>query len=330
MKFPIKLNRAGWRFLPKKLEYGYRECAKAADPIHQSYPRRLNKGAARPQRRLDSYFSRAASFWESIYSKRDLSAFVHQERLRIVLGFADIFAAAGAIRVLDIGCGAGRASVALARSGRRVYALDPVLEMLRLSRRAALASGVHGRVTVVGGDVHDLPFPPATFDLIIAAGVLPWLRSKEQALQEIFRVLRPGGYLIVNVDNRWAFFEFFDPLTNPFVQPVKDLIRKLNSSLDNSTPHVHRISIRHFRRLLDFSGFVRHDEIALGFGPLTFFRRNVLPQRTSFWLHQRLQSLVDRNWPLVRSAGSQLLCVAEKPVSDRKPNKFDRQSNLRL
>jgi SAM-dependent methyltransferase len=108
-------------------------------------------------------------------------------------------------RVLDLGCGAGRHAFEAARRGARVVAVD--LDRSELTQVSALfaamaeageipdgASGI-----AICGDATCLPFPDGAFDKIIAAEVLEHLPADQLAMNEIARVLRPGGVAAVTV-----------------------------------------------------------------------------------------------------------------------------------
>ena len=66
------------------------------------------------------------------------------------------------------------------------------------TERNAVAEGVAGRVEVVDADARDLPFEPASFDVVISSLAISNIRDssgRAQALREAVRVLRPGGRL---------------------------------------------------------------------------------------------------------------------------------------
>jgi ubiquinone/menaquinone biosynthesis C-methylase UbiE len=77
-------------------------------------------------------------------------------------------AALGRARVLDIGFGAGRSSVALAQRGVLVDGVDTGERMLELARRSAVSAGVAHRISIAIGDDHALSLPDRSFDLVIA------------------------------------------------------------------------------------------------------------------------------------------------------------------
>jgi ubiquinone/menaquinone biosynthesis C-methylase UbiE len=100
-------------------------------------------------------------------------------------------------RTLDLGCGAGHASFALARGGaRRVTAYDPSSDMLAVVAREAAARGYDTLETCVG-TAEALPFENSTFDLVVTRYSAHHWASVPRALAECARVLAPGGRLIV-------------------------------------------------------------------------------------------------------------------------------------
>jgi SAM-dependent methyltransferase len=96
---------------------------------------------------------------------------------------------------LDIGCGTGFLSLELAARGHRVTGIDFASEMLALAKAKAAEAGASVRFE--HADAEQLPFAPASFDLVITRHVLWTLPHPEAAIDEWKRVLRPGGRLAV-------------------------------------------------------------------------------------------------------------------------------------
>ena len=96
--------------------------------------------------------------------------------------------------VLDIGCGTGRGSRALARRyrGARVVSADLAPGMLRVARRRRRW---FGRQAFVCADLEQLPFAAQSFDLVHASLVMQWCNDLDATLRGLAGCLRPGGLL---------------------------------------------------------------------------------------------------------------------------------------
>jgi SAM-dependent methyltransferase len=108
-------------------------------------------------------------------------------------------------RVLDLGCGFGRHAYEALRRGADVVACD--MSMPELTEVRALMQAMHeaGEMApsvsagCVVGDATRLPYPAATFDRIIASEVMEHIPDDVGALDELYRVLKPGGTLAVTI-----------------------------------------------------------------------------------------------------------------------------------
>jgi SAM-dependent methyltransferase len=83
-----------------------------------------------------------------------------------------------------------------------VHGIDPSESMLALARRRRPPEGV-GEIRFVGGDACALPFGEEAFDAVVATQVYEYVQDIPAALGEAFRVLRPGGRLLV-LDTDWG------------------------------------------------------------------------------------------------------------------------------
>ncbi|MFF2748336.1 methyltransferase domain-containing protein [Kitasatospora sp. NPDC058048] len=116
---------------------------------------------------------------------------------------AEVFAAAGARDVLELGAGHGRDALHLARTGFRVLAADFSPTALHQLRTAATDQGLADRLSVLAHDVRDpLPLPDASVDAVFAHMLLCMALSTEEIealVTEVRRVLRPGGTFVHTV-----------------------------------------------------------------------------------------------------------------------------------
>ncbi|MBI3097691.1 MAG: class I SAM-dependent methyltransferase [Planctomycetes bacterium] len=104
-------------------------------------------------------------------------------------------ALAGAGRILNLGCGAGREALGGAGEGRSLIACDVALEMCRRARSQFTAAGKAW--PLVATDARRLPFRDEAFDAVLATNTLIQYISRRRmrirVLREVGRVLRPGG-----------------------------------------------------------------------------------------------------------------------------------------
>lgn len=101
-------------------------------------------------------------------------------------------------RVLDLGCGAGHVSFALAHGGaRRVTAYDPSPDMLKVVVQAAATRGCEQMIDTCVGAAELLPFEANTFDLVVTRYSAHHWTNVPRALAECARVISPGGRLVV-------------------------------------------------------------------------------------------------------------------------------------
>lgn len=109
------------------------------------------------------------------------------------------------LRILDIGCGAGRNAVPLAQAGHSVTGVDIAGRMIDAAHEHAVEAGVASRCTFLTGRMDALPLSDPEFDLIVAHGVWNLAVSEETfraAVTEATRLSRTGTALFVTTFSR--------------------------------------------------------------------------------------------------------------------------------
>lgn len=161
-------------------------------------------------------------------------------------------------RVLDLGCGAGHVSLAVAARAGEVVAYDLSPGMLEMVTRAAAERGI-GNIVTRQGVVEELPFPDGSFDCVVSRYSAHHWRDFEKGLREAARVLRPAGMAgFVDVVSPGS------PLLDTYLQAV-ELLRDPSHVRDYSRAEWEGAMVRaglapgsvgHHRVRLDFASWV--------------------------------------------------------------------------
>ncbi len=118
--------------------------------------------------------------------------------------------------ILDIGCGFGGVSIPLSEMFGKVVAADPTFERVETVRLRCRDEGIDN-VKTVQANALNLPFEDKSFDGVVMMGVLEWVAVghqervkslQQKALSEIFRVLKPGGFFVLGIENRFGYNYF--------------------------------------------------------------------------------------------------------------------------
>ena len=255
-------------------------------------------------RRVDSYFSDSSEYWDRVYSSHTVKAQVYRSRMAAVVRWATMFAGPGATAA-DVGTGAGHLAVALAERGFRVAAIDASEAMLAQVAQNASRAGVGDFVVPMTSDAQRLDVASATQDVVVAVGLLPWVEQPEIALGELVRLTKPGGHVIVTMDNVRSLARGLDPGWHPrarrFIARVRRLVGR-HSALPPPVQWPAATTFGDFDRLLRAAGLDPIEFAGVGFGPFTFLGRSVLPSSIGLRVDRLLQRLADHNLPLLRRA----------------------------
>lgn len=272
---------------------------------------------AEHERLVDDHFRRFSSFWKDLYEEKSLYGLIHQQRRAVALSWIDGLNLSRDSRILEIGFGAGLLAVDLASRGFKVDGIDSNQAMVGLAQRQTADVGVADRVSLSQGDAQAIGFPSASFGLVVALGVLPFLRSPLAAIREMARVVEPGGFVLFSNDNRYRLNRVLDPKLSPPLRPAR---RALKAALQAARLYPRRpvldsvptnyFSRRQVKQWLASANMFELRSHTLGFGPFSMLGHPLFEEERAIRLHERLQALSDRGTPLLRSCGSQHIVLA--------------------
>jgi cyclopropane fatty-acyl-phospholipid synthase-like methyltransferase len=179
-------------------------------------------------------------------------------RLIIPLNLAEI---EPGMRVVDLGCGRGEMVLHCAFRGAWVWGLDYAIDALKLSKEMldqVIERDVLSKLSIQQSNAVDLPFANKSVDIVFMLDVVEHLYPKEleQSFNEVFRILQPGGRLIVHtMPNLW-YYRFGYPLYRLFQKlRGKNIPRDPRSRWAFAHVHVNEQTPHNLRKSLTGAGF---------------------------------------------------------------------------
>jgi len=137
-------------------------------------------------------------------SKNPTRRWLHCTRRDWIIAALERYSAGGRGRALEVGPGSGVYLPVLARLFPEVTALD--LEEAYLSEARRYAE-THPALNVIAGDITRAQFPDGFFDLILCTEVVEHIPDVTAAVREMYRLLRPGGVLVLSTPQRYSSLE---------------------------------------------------------------------------------------------------------------------------
>lgn len=134
-------------------------------------------------------------FWDRFAGVYDLAESINGSVYHEMCRITERLTPAGA-DVLDCAAGTGELSFAAAENAERVMCTDLSKNMLKQAQRKARAFG-YDNIGFAARNIFDLQDPDGTYDVVIAGNVLHLLSNPQGAVMEMYRVLKPGGKLLL-------------------------------------------------------------------------------------------------------------------------------------
>jgi 2-polyprenyl-3-methyl-5-hydroxy-6-metoxy-1,4-benzoquinol methylase len=159
----------------------------------RSYAELLAEEAERWGRAAREQARAVAPEWTAHRALR-ANALVHAPHVDALLGLVR-----PGMRILELGCGVGWLSLAMARRGAAVEGIDIAADALAIARSHydAVKHEVRGQVTYRRADLNSTDLPAAAWDAVVARGIFHHLPDPERLVAEVHRALVPGGLLWV-------------------------------------------------------------------------------------------------------------------------------------
>ncbi len=154
---------------------------------------------------MSSYFDKIAERYDKWYDTK-VGKYVDETEKKLVFSLLETKKGIS----LDLGCGTGNYTLELKNKGFEVFGLDISKQMLKIAKKK------RKDLFLIRGDAYLLPFKDNTFDLVLSITLFEFIKEPEKVIKEIYRVLKPGGELIIGTMNARSLWFLFKRLKSLF------------------------------------------------------------------------------------------------------------------
>ena len=103
--------------------------------------------------------------------------------------------------IIDLGCGNGTQTILNANKFYKIIGIDPNENSIRLAKDKLTFAHGNGKIEFFANTIEGMHFPPDSIDGVISYCVLEHIRNYDAVLNELYRILKPGGWLLFSVDS---------------------------------------------------------------------------------------------------------------------------------
>jgi len=229
------------------------------------------------------HFDRVCQSWNDVYQGNDPEGYLLRTRLKLAMSLVRRHAPKGG-RALDLGCGCGPASRALARQGYEVLGIDLAPAMIEQARVEAIRAGVADRCRFQCTDVASIAPANGGFEVIVALGFIEYFDEASGLLRKMREWLADQGILVLQMTNRIRLSGLLEGKGGQRMQRngVGLLTRQY------SPGEMADLAAECGLRRIDYRGH--------SLGPIKIAGRFLPGYRAAVWLDRRMDALADR-WP---------------------------------
>ncbi len=159
--------------------------------------------------------------------------------------------------ILDVATGTGDLALeAMSLNPEKIIGLDIAEQMLHIGREKVASKGLSRKIELIKGDCESLPFEDNSFDAITVAFGVRNFQNLEKGLSEMFRVLKPGGRLVVLEFSKPGGFPF-KQVYNFYFTYILPVFGNLLSNSKNAYSYLPE-SVKHFPEGIEFGNFLKN------------------------------------------------------------------------
>jgi 2-polyprenyl-3-methyl-5-hydroxy-6-metoxy-1,4-benzoquinol methylase len=137
------------------------------------------------------FYNKIADRWETKINNKET-----EKRIRVIFNELLTGIDLKNKKVIEVGCGLGIYSLKMSQKGAVVTGIDVGERLIKISRKKVR----NGKFVV--GSALDIPFRKDKYDITLCTEVIEHTENPERAISELFRVTKPGGYIILTTPNK--------------------------------------------------------------------------------------------------------------------------------
>lgn len=244
-------------------------------------------------------FDSIPDYWDEIYTENTFFGYHYQRRRELIAALLCSTGPKPGQVILDVGCGAGGYFPVYLDAGLEIKGVDVSDSMSEKVRNIFSKEVAEGKVSAETGDIENLGFEDNKFDYAVSAGVFMYLPDMKQALAEMHRVVKVGGYAILNIDNHRTIASMLDIPTLLYNVLLKisgkfgkrNTDKSCKSESGEPTPLTKSYSPAALRQMVTDMGLEIVDEAGHGFGPVRLFGKRIFPEKMDLALYKMTESL---------------------------------------
>jgi ubiquinone/menaquinone biosynthesis C-methylase UbiE len=223
-------------------------------------------------------------------------------------------------RVLDVGCGSGRVTNALAPYCESIVGLDISEGLVKIAKRESQSK----RAVFVVGDAEHLPFKEETFDVVVCYGLLHHMEYPERVINEASRVLREGGVFLgfelmeTELYDEIDFWSVYFPIPR-FVKNIRASAKnvvgafkvKPENYIAKHPGHPGKRTIQQYQEYMESAGLdLSYDDLLFPFLPMVFASTfNSTLMRFFVKVSKKMSA-----WKRVNGKGLEIVFIAKKTL----------------
>tara|TARA_Y100000590_G_scaffold266073_1_gene298866 strand:+ start:1148 stop:1939 length:792 start_codon:yes stop_codon:yes gene_type:complete len=213
--------------------------------------------------KIDNFFDKYSSEYSIENYNKNINK-VMLIRLKTIIEFVEKNFNDKNIRILDLGCGSGEIALELAKLGYKGDALDNSKGMLEICKKKISDYGWNFYLN----EAQNTHLENNKYDLIIASGLIEYYPEDNILLEEISRLLKKNGHLIINVTNKYGYSTCLNSFTyyikqNFIFKIIKSKLFKFKYGIVNFSTRKH--NIKKFKETLKQFNYTIKQEKYIGF-----------------------------------------------------------------